>query len=253
MVFVGVGLRVVDARQDEGASSRLSVGVRKSRSATGEHLRARFSAGVWSEGSNNEFPAVTADEGTHGEVLFPGEEVVYSLEIPTAALPYVDISVEGTVSRRHLFHVVQPISAFSALAMPLLAQTFSHLQELDTARVLAEAHGGIPSGGPSTTLADLGRAKACLEEAGKQLSAISNGINEVYRGAPRREIRDYLNRVVGPHVRAAQATCAAAFEALSRADPNQITAAKARLAEEMRRAGEIQGATAQLMRALGVQ
>lgn len=53
------------------------------------------------------FPHITDDEKKHGDYLFPGQSIVYELNVLSKECPDVKdvhLWVEGTLSRRHLFH-----------------------------------------------------------------------------------------------------------------------------------------------------
>ena len=103
IVFLGVGLRIIDGRERGGR--KWASKVTKSRPADNLELRQKYNEGTWIGGTGTSFPAVTADEQSHGEVLFPEECVEYEIKTSKAELPYLDILVEGSVSRRHLFHI----------------------------------------------------------------------------------------------------------------------------------------------------
>lgn len=53
------------------------------------------------------FPIVTHDELNHGYCLYPGQSIVYEMKVLLSECSEVkdmNILVEGTISRRHLFH-----------------------------------------------------------------------------------------------------------------------------------------------------
>ena len=53
------------------------------------------------------FPHITDAEKRHGDCLFPGQSVVYELNVWSKECPDINdihVWVEGTLSRRHLFH-----------------------------------------------------------------------------------------------------------------------------------------------------
>lgn len=55
------------------------------------------------------FPMLTSDEMQHGYSLYPGQSIVFELNVEPAELE--QIRVEGTLSRRHLFHFTREIPA----------------------------------------------------------------------------------------------------------------------------------------------
>jgi len=64
---------------------------------------------------NNSFPDMTPGESKHGHYLFPGQSIIYEVNLSLKECPELNdmnLWVEGTVSRRHLFHCIK------ALAIP---------------------------------------------------------------------------------------------------------------------------------------
>jgi len=62
--------------------------------------------------SGKYFPNVTADESSHGYFLFPGSHIAYEMNVLLAeCLDLSDMKfwVEGTVSRRHLYHISKEV------------------------------------------------------------------------------------------------------------------------------------------------
>jgi len=59
------------------------------------------------------FPNVTDDERSHGYYLLPGQHIIYEMNVLLAeCLDLTDMKlwVEGTVSRRHLYHISKEVS-----------------------------------------------------------------------------------------------------------------------------------------------
>lgn len=53
------------------------------------------------------FPPVTQDEKRHGYFLFPGQFIIYEMSLSSKSFDNIgdlDLGIEGTLSRRHLFH-----------------------------------------------------------------------------------------------------------------------------------------------------
>jgi hypothetical protein len=122
IVFLGVGLRIIIGSEEgmqRGSAYWLSR-ISKSRPSDNTELRRKYNEGTWfgSREGKGSFPEVTSDEQSHGEVLFPGESVVYEMKTSEAELPYLDIRVEGSVSRRHLLHISQPMEALKHWSQP---------------------------------------------------------------------------------------------------------------------------------------
>jgi hypothetical protein len=59
------------------------------------------------------FPKMTEDEAGHGYFLFPGQSIVYEMNVLLAEcfeISDIDLHVEATISRRHLFHFSNRLS-----------------------------------------------------------------------------------------------------------------------------------------------
>ena len=123
IVFLGVGLRITDGRGRPKGSAYWPSRIKKSRPSDQAELRRKYNEGDWVGGTGDSFPAYTSDEQSRGEVLFPGESVVYEIKTSEDELPYLDVRVEGSLSRRHLFHISQPMEALKALTQPRGAES----------------------------------------------------------------------------------------------------------------------------------
>ena len=93
IVFTGVGLSLAPTGEDTQhlLSSTLKTRVtRKSEEKASEiavtpwqndEKRQRYSKITYRRIDNKEFPDITPDEGQHGEVLFPGQSVIYEFDV----------------------------------------------------------------------------------------------------------------------------------------------------------------------------
>ncbi len=57
--------------------------------------------------------------------------MVFEIDTTESQLPYLDISVEGSVSHRHLFHLSRPMKTMGKWTQPLVEQTFQDLDKID--------------------------------------------------------------------------------------------------------------------------
>ena len=74
IVFMGVGLHITEGseRGNQRGSAYWPRRINKSRTSDCIESRQQYTVGTWNEVS---FPLITANEQSHGEVLFPGESV----------------------------------------------------------------------------------------------------------------------------------------------------------------------------------
>lgn len=120
IVFLGVGLRIIKVNDKGAYWPRIEVWEESDL----HKVRQRYNEGEWYGGkgdgrsATHRFPDVTSDERSHGVVLFPGESVIFVVKTVRTYLPHLDIRVEGSVSRRHLFHISQPMDALKAWTQP---------------------------------------------------------------------------------------------------------------------------------------
>ena len=118
VVFTGIAL-VVNAKDNQDAifkrwhESRLpKIDLKyapQGRQSSRETIRNYFPH------TNKEyFPLITDDERSHGYYLLPGQSITYEMDVLFAeCLDFsdVDIRVEATLSRRHLFHFTKEFTA----------------------------------------------------------------------------------------------------------------------------------------------
>lgn len=155
VVFMGVGLNIVDTRDPADTIIILTENIVSSRPSDKLDLRQRYEKGMWITG--NRFIALTENEETFGETLFPGESISYEIHIPSELLPYAEIKAEGTVSRRHLFHISKALSGLEQWKKPPLVDIFSDLKDIDIRRPIESATSTMPEFGSKTTLEEIAK------------------------------------------------------------------------------------------------
>ncbi len=256
VVFMGVGLRISDGRE-QGIESlrrlRWVRGIRKTPPSDRRDMLRKYEDGAWVSGfGQGRFPALTRDEESFGDVLFPGESVVYEMQIPVAYLPYTKITVEGTVSRRHLLHFTQPMKGLEHWTRPLLVETFRALNAVDIHAPLLTATNGLPVFGPQTTLEQITACREALSEAINQIEPTMQTLNNVFHAAPNQEIRDHMKQIVGRHLGAIREACESAAQVLSSGDTTQMRNAANALKQQLAASHEVDRKTLELMSRFGI-
>lgn len=250
VVFIGVGLRILDGRDRTGRPTWIS-GIRKTRPSDRQDIRQGTDRGTWVAGS--EWPReATANEESFGEVLFPGESVIYQMQTPTTDLPYIRIKVEGTVSRRHLFHFIRTMEGLEPWTRPLLLETFRALKAANIHRPALTATSALPKFGPKTTLEEVTAFRQALKEAMAQISQTNLSLNTAFHSAPGPEIRDLLKQVVGQYLVSLNKACANTLEALSTGDTGRMHEATDSLKQQLAAAEEVNFKMLQVMSGLGI-
>jgi len=255
IVFLGVGLRfVVDTEKDRGGrgTNYWPSRITRSRSLDNTELRHKYHEGNWVGGTGDAFPAVTADEQSHGEVLFPGESVEYEIKISESDLPYLDIRVEGSVSRRHLLYISKSIEALKKWTQPAVEEIFRGLNAIDFYSPLLSVIDSIPAFGPQTTLADINSFKLVVENAREHIDKVMKELNKVYHSAPNQRLRDYMKKGVGQYLTLATKVCDKTLEALSGSDMNKMKEAAEEMKTHLRTAGEVKKGQADLESGFGI-
>lgn len=114
IVFTGVGLacsddifRIMRAMQHENRLKVISESTTK-KDVDSDSLQLRGARRV----DGKIFPNLTHDELSHGYCLYPGQSIVYEMKVllkECSDLKDMNILVEGTISRRHLFHHIKEL------------------------------------------------------------------------------------------------------------------------------------------------
>lgn len=254
IVFLGVGLRIIvgSERGRQRGRAYWPSRINKSRPSDRMELRQKYNEGTWVGGTGDSFPAVTVDEQSHGEVLFPGESVVYEIKTLRADLPYLDIRVEGSVSRRHLFHISQPMEALKAWTQPLVAETFRSLDAIDFYNSLLSIIDVMPALGPQTTISEIEALRTALGNAKDHVGKVMKKLDNVYHSAPNQKLRDYMKKGIGQYLTSATKMCDRTLEVLSGSDTKRMQEAAEELKAHLLKAEEVKRRQTELMSQFGI-
>jgi hypothetical protein len=126
------------------------------------------------------FPDATPDEMTHGEVLFPGQSVVFEMDVPSQVIAYLQFQVDGTVSRRHLFHHQETLVMPEALTKPIAVAAFRDLNAMDLHRVLDSVIASMPDFSADTRLAEIQAFSAALTNGIAETKVIQEAVSKLW-------------------------------------------------------------------------
>ncbi len=256
IVFVGVGLRFIDGREKgrQKGSAYWPKRIKKSRPSDQPELRQQYSEGYWfgRGGSESSFPDVTGDEQSHGEVLFPGETVVYDIEISETDLPYLDIKVEGSVSRRHLLRTSKSMHDLKERSWPIVNETFINLDKIDFLTPLINIVNEIPDIGPQTTFADIDKLKAVIEKGRTHINGVVTEIKDIQRAAPNQKMREYIEKGIRQYLKSVAIAFESAQKALSSGDMEKIKEAVVEIKEKLLETDEFKRRRAELISQFGI-
>jgi hypothetical protein len=249
VVFMGVGLNMIDTR-DPADTLIISTGnIVSSRPSDQQDLRQCYEKGSWF--SEGRFIAGTENEESFGEILFPGESVLYEIHLPNELLPYAEIKVEGSVSRRHLFHISKAMSGLEQWKKPPLVDIFKDLKNIDIRHPIESAISSMPEFGSKTTLEEIATFRKVVEEALTQIGLEMQKLNNVYRATSNQEIRDHLKGTIGQYITSLTKSFTSTLEVLSSGNPEQMLEAAGSLKEQLTVSKEVNQKTKELMARYG--
>jgi len=253
VVFLGVGLLIIDGR--ENAHTNWATRARLSSKPDGNsEERREYNKGDFVIGGDGaRFPAYTSDEISHGQILFPGESLVFEIDISEDQLPYLDIRVEGSVSRRHLLHISKPMETMQKWSQPRVAQTFKDLDKIDLYTPLVSLVGAIPSFGPQTTLADINEFREEIEKAIEHVKTTMPELNKVYHAAPNQELRDLMKQYIGKYLTTSERICQGMLKTLAGSDMAPMKASAEELRAHLLTLEEVKRARADSMSQFGIE
>jgi transcriptional regulator with XRE-family HTH domain len=128
-----------------------------------------------------EFPDVTSDESKYGEVLFPGQSVIFEMDVSSNSLPYLQLKVEGTISRRHLFHYLDTFVMPENITKPLALAAFTEFNKLNIYEPLEKIIDVMPTFESNTSMKDIHVFYKALSDIISKIKATQERLNEVFR------------------------------------------------------------------------
>lgn len=249
VVFMGVGLCIIDTRDPADTLISWTGNIVSSRPSDQQDLRQRYQKGTWFTGDR--FITETENEESFGEILFPGESVLYEMHIPNEWLPYTEIKVEGSVSRRHLFHISKVTSGLEQWKKPPLVDIFEDLKDIDIRHPIESAISAMPEFGAKTTLEEIATFRKVVEEANTQIGLEMQKLNNVYHATSNQEIRTHMKGTIGQYITSLTKSFASTLEVLSSGNPEQMREATGSLNEQLAVSKEVNQKTKELMARYG--
>lgn len=217
-------------------------------------MQEEYNRGEWYSGKGNQrFPLATSDEEQHGQVLFPGESLSYEITVSEGDLHYLDILVEGTISRRHLLRVSRPMEELRRYNQPRVAETFKALDNIDLYSALIPLADAIPSFSPETTLADIDRFKVFAQKAFSHIQSVAPELNEVIKIAPNQELLGLLGQQIRGFIKTAGGLCQTTLKVLEAGDMGQIREVAERLRNHLITMDDMKQAIAESKSRFGIE
>jgi hypothetical protein len=127
-----------------------------------------------------DFPDATPDERTHGEVLSPGQSVIFEMDVPPQVVPYLQFQVGATVSRRHLFHHQETLVMPETLTKPIAVAALRDFNAIDLHRVLDLVITSMPDFSADTRLAEVQTFSAALTNGITETKVIQEAMSKLW-------------------------------------------------------------------------
>ena len=243
VVFIGVGLQA----NQSGLKGRLRKQMVPKAPSAPPQSRSRIHAVTDGEDAAQ----ITPSERRLGDVLLPGQSVVYEVDVPAKDVPYLELSLEGTVSRRHFLSYRKTLDMPLAYTRPPLLAALRAFNAADIHRSLANVVVSMPELGPDLRLREVKALGGVLTETIPEI-----GVTQTHLGKLSRETRIPAMRT---HITAAQEYLTRVLEAVTRmrdavssGDPGEIQNAGVVVLELRTEAAVINTATEDLMGVNGI-
>jgi hypothetical protein len=193
IVFTGVGLSLAHTGQDPQAllPSRLKITMNRKP----EEKAQAIAFTPWQHDSklegllkivygrldHKEFPDITSDERDHGEVLFPGQSLTYEINPTPEILPYLQFRVEGTISRRHLFHYQEMFFMPEHITKPLVLSALVDFNAINLYSPLESVINAMPKFDSSTLLAEVQTFTSTLSNNITKIKSTQEELSAAFR------------------------------------------------------------------------
>lgn len=232
IVFIGVGLGIAKMGGDSGSVSPDQINFKINRNETpeddglfgqNEHTVQFMPKVSYMRMNGVDIPDITEDEKNSGEVLFPGEFIIFEMDIPNSDLPYYQFRLDGTVSRRHLFRHETELPVAEAYIKPLIIKAIQSFNSQDIHKVVKSIIISVPEFGNDTKLSEIRKFIGILSEAEDDCEMLQKGVNELYRQHKFSIFQAHMQRVYTylDHVKSAIDDLR---QAISSSIPERITA-----------------------------
>ena len=128
-----------------------------------------------------EFPEFTSAEREQGEMLFPGDLLIYEIDVSREQLPFLSLRTEGNVSRRYLYRCEEIFEMPEELTKPLAIAALKEFNNNDVHKPLTSVLKSIPELNDDTRLSDIHEFNRILTESIQDTESLQTNINTVFR------------------------------------------------------------------------
>jgi len=172
---------------------------------------------------NKTFPDFTPNEREQGEILFPGDLIVYEVDVPRDLMPYLQFRVEGNISRRYLFRCEESFEMPEAFTKPLAINALADFNSIDIHKLLVSVLESIPDFTNDARLSEIHTFNTLLSENIVEVKTIQDNINNVFHQHTLNWFRAHL-RAAYIYLDIVKETLGRLKEAIESNDPDKIAA-----------------------------
>lgn len=191
IVFTGVGLSLASIGRDiQSFISHLKL--RTTRITRREKLETRvtpwendairkglLNVSYWHlDGTSTDFTPIESEQGV---ILFPGDSIIYEIDVPHDLLPYLKFRVEGNVSRYHLFRCEEIFGIPEDFTIPLAVSALKDFNSLDIHKLLPPVTESIIDFANNPQSFELRKFKILLSEKINEAQAMQDIICNDFR------------------------------------------------------------------------
>lgn len=133
---------------------------------------------------SDKFPGFTSSitsEAEQGAILFPGDSIIYEIDVPRDLLPYLRFRVEGNISWHHLFRCEETFEMPEALTKPLAIGALKDFNSLDIHRPLLSVIASIKDKISDPRSYDMNKYNTLLSENIIEAETMQNNILSDFR------------------------------------------------------------------------
>lgn len=228
VVFTGVSLAI--GNSDISYGSRFSPKITRSKDITSinTHFRLQDADYISLQQVNYQrifgtnFENISTYERQQGEILFPGQWIVWEMEVSPTVLPYLQFRVDGALSRRHLFHNEYTLKVPDSLIRPVVLDALKSLNELQIHNALLAINQDRVFDG-NTTLSEIQQYTNSLTVAMGEIEPLEKKINEIFHKFKFNWYQAHLRAIV-VYLESIKDVSKKLQEAISSVKPDQIHA-----------------------------
>lgn len=142
-----------------------------------------------------------------GDILFPGENANYEINMPLDCLPYISLKVDGVLSPGNLFKSAHILKNFDKWSKPIVTDFFRGLNNVDIHKSLKLVMANTPAFGPKTTLEETTNFRKTIAQAVENVAGCTGEIKQLWSKCKSLEMIAHLQNVILPYLQSVEKAC----------------------------------------------